>query len=111
MHKTDGFFATTLYGLGFGFALGLIAFLLFIYLEADSALTTRKEYQYEKDFNGNTVYKKNTVMRGNFDENIPAIAALIGFCLGILVIYLLRYVPILPSIENLLDTWAGVEKK
>lgn len=111
MHKTDGFFATTLYGLGFGFVIALLVFLLFLFLEADSASTTQKEYQYEKDYKGNTVYKKNTVMRGNFNENIPAMAAMIGFCVGVIAIYVLRYVPMLPSIENLLDAWAGVEKK
>jgi hypothetical protein len=111
MHKTDGFFATTLYGLGLGLFIALLAFLLFIFLEADSASTTQKEYQYEKDSKGNTIYRKNIVMRGNFDENIPVMAALIGFCVGVIAIYVLRYVPMLPSIENLLDAWAGVEKK
>lgn len=111
MHKTDGFLMTSLYAIGVGIVFAIVAFFLFLYLEADSAASTHKVYQEEKNLKGDTIYRKNTVMRGDFNENIPAVAAMISFFFGLLLIYLLRYVPILLSIENLLDMWAGVEKK
>jgi hypothetical protein len=111
MHKTDGFLMTSLYAFGVGIVFAIVAFILFIYLEADSATDTHKVYQEEKNLRGDTIYRKNTVMRGGFDENVPAVAAMVSFCVGIILIYLLRYVPFFPSVENLLDMWAGVEKK
>jgi|GEM_PF-3631613 len=108
MHKTDGLLATLAYAFGAGLVIGLIAFLLFLFLEADSAATTHKEYQYEENLKGQQVYKKNTVMRNNFNENVPAKAALGGFAIAFIAIFVLRYIPFLPSIEQLLDSWAGV---
>jgi hypothetical protein len=109
MHKTDGFFATLGYALGVGLVVGIVAFILFLMLEADSASTTHKEYRYEENSKGQELYKKNTVMRNNFDGNIPAKAALWTFLIGFIGIFLLRYAPFLPSIEQLLDSWAGVK--
>jgi uncharacterized membrane protein YedE/YeeE len=108
MHKTDGLLATLAYAFGFGIVIGLLAFLLFLFLEADRAATTHKEYQYEENLKGQQVYRKRTVMRNDFNENIPAKAALWGFVVAFIAIFVLRYVPSLPSIEQLLDSWAGV---
>jgi heme/copper-type cytochrome/quinol oxidase subunit 4 len=108
MHKTDGLLATLAYAFGFGIVIGLLAFLLFLFLEADRATTTHKEYQYEENLKGQQVYRKNTVMRNNFDGNTPAKAALWGFFIAFTAIFVLRYIPFLPSIEQLLDSWAGV---
>ena len=111
MHKTDSLLRTLFYGIITGILSGGVFFVVLLLLEADSAAQTYTEYEYKENSRGQTYYEPKTVMRDNFDENIPANGAVIGFGLGLALIIALRYVPALPSVEQILDKWAGVKGK